>query len=92
MPEFGRWASLDWFVALLGAFKAQLDGFGSDFGPCSGPQDPTSGATLQLSLQLAWRGCCRVLDRSEFERAERLSKGRSRSSCTPGRADLARPA
>ena len=64
----------------------------ADFRPRFWLPELSSGATLQLELQLPWWGCCRVLDRSEFERAERLSKGRSRASCTPGRADLARPA
>ena len=54
MPEFGLRTSLEWFVGSLGAFKTPLDGFGPDFRPRFWLPELSSGATLQLSLQLAW--------------------------------------
>ncbi len=52
MPEFGLRTSLEWFVGSLGAFKTPLDGFGPDFRPRFRLPELSSGATLQLSLQL----------------------------------------
>ena len=45
---------------------------------------------MRVAELKTWWGCCRVLDWSMSELARRLSKGRSRRPCTPGRAGLTR--
>ena len=54
MPEFGRWASVDWFVALLGAFKARWTGSDLTSDPALVPKTPLQ--EQPCNSRCNWRG------------------------------------